>query len=252
MKRVRRPRDTKEIVEFWWEIYQALVTNRRLSGVLISENSATTTTAPDLRDVFKDKRKTFYAPWGDVTNASNFEAWWRQHREMFIEEAAIQEVPNEKISRSPTRLYVSINLKKPHTKLTSQLTDWIVKRQAKQGLLQSGKRKSRREVQFRYSEETEIHLPTFRELRRFFKYVYLPELYPTGNLQKGKGEDLEMIGMNLWKAALRQYRGKPKPKYLRLGNNLTPVQNASVLRTLRRYVVRLDDMCRHVAHGQFP
>jgi len=247
MKRIRRPRDTKEIVAFWWDIYQALVTNRRLLGGLITENSPTTTKAPDLDDVFEDKRKTFYEPWGDVTNMT-FEAWWKFHRDMFIEEGAIQEVPNEKISRSPTRLYVSINLKKPHSKLISQLREWIVKRQKKQGLLQSGKRKSKREARFRYNERTEIHLPTFRELHRFFKYVYLPVLYPTG----GQGGDQEMIGMNLWKAALRHYSGKPKPKYLRLGSNLTPVQKTSVLRTLRRYVVRLDDMCRHVAYGQFP
>jgi hypothetical protein len=237
-KRIRRPRDTKEIVAFWWEIYRALVMNSRVLGGVGGE---------DIKDAFEDKRKSFYGPWGDVSN-STFEAWWKIHRNMFIEEAAIQEVPNEKISRSPTRLYVSINLKKPHSKLIPQLREWIVARQTKQGLLQSGKRKSRRKARFRYNERTEIHLPTFRELHRFFKYVYLPELYPP----QGKGGDQEMKGMNLWKAALRHYRGKPRPKYLRLGNNLTPEQKASVLRTLRRYVVRLDDMCRHVAYGQFP
>lgn len=247
MKRIRRPRDTKEIVRFWWEIYRALVTNSRLLGGLITENSSATTKAPDLDDVFKDKRKTFYGPWGDVTNTT-FEAWWKLHRDMFIEEAAIQEVPNERIPRSPTRLYVSINLKKPPSKLISQLTDWIAKRQIKQGLLQSSKRKSKREARFRYNERTEIHLPTFRELRRFFKYVYLPELYPP----LGKGGGQEMIGMNLWNAARRRYRGKLKPKYLRLGSNVPPRQMTSVLRTLKRYVVRLDDMCRRVASGQFP
>ena len=239
MKRIRRPRDTKEIVAFWWEIYRALVMNSRLLGGVGGE---------DIKDVFKDKRKTFYEPWGDVTNETKFEAWWKLHRDMFIEKAAIQEVPNEMITRSSTRLYVSINLKKPHSKLTSKLTDWIVERQTKQGLLQDGKLKSKREVRFRYNERTQIHLPTFRELHRFFMHVYLPELYPPG----GQGGDQEMIGMNLWKKALQHYRGKQKPKYLRLGNNLTPEQKASVLRTLRRYVVRLDDMCRHVAYGQFP
>jgi hypothetical protein len=221
-----------------------------LGGLLPKTNDPATKTL-DLRDAFKVKRQTFYEPWGDVINTT-FEAWWKLHRDMFIEEASIQEVPNEKISRSTTRLYVSINLKKPPSKLISQLREWIVGRQTKQGLLQSSKRKSKREARFRYNERTEIHLPTFREQYRFFKYVYLPELYPTGNLQERKGVELEMMGMNLWKAALRHYRGKPKPKYLRLGSNLTPVQKTSVLRTLRRYVVRLDDMCRHVAHGQFP
>lgn len=247
MKRIRRPRDTKEIVEFWWEIYRALVMNTRLLGGLIPEDSAATTEAPDLNDVFEDKQKTFYAPWGDVTTTT-FEAWWKTHRDMFIEEAAIQEVPNETTTRSPTRLYVSINLKKPHSKLIPKLTEWIVERQKKQGLLQSGKRKSQREALFKYDEETEIHLPTFREQFRFFKYVYIPELY-TGGMRK---MDSLGAGRKLWKASLRHYRGKPKPKYLRLGSNLTPVQKASVVRTLRRYVVRLDDMCRHVVHGQFP
>lgn len=260
MKRIRRPRDTKEIVAFWWEIYRALVTNSRLLGGLLPttkdpdsktpktiEPDSKTPKVHDLDDAFKDKRKTFYGPWGDVTNTT-FEAWWKLHRDMFIEEAAIQEVPNERISRSPTRLYVSINLKKPPSKLIPQLTDWIVKGQRKQGLLQSSKRKSKREARFRYNERTEIHLPTFRELRRFFKYVYLPELYPP----RGIGGGQEMIGINLWEAARRRYYGKPKPKYLRLGSDLSPMQRASVLRTLRRYVVRLDDMCRHVAHGVFP
>ena len=84
MKRIRRPRDTKEIVAFWWEIYRALVMNSRLLGGVGGE---------DIKDVFKDKRKTFYEPWGDVTNETKFEAWWKLHRDMFIEEAAIQEVP---------------------------------------------------------------------------------------------------------------------------------------------------------------
>ena len=247
MKRIRRPRDTKEIVTFWWEIYKALVTNPRLLGGLLPTTIDPTSKGLDLIDTFKVKRQKFYEPWGDVANTT-FETWWKLHRHMFIEEAAIQEVPNEKISRSPTHLYVSINLKKPHTKLISQLREWIVKRQTKQELLQIGKRKSNREAKFRYNEWKEIHLPTFRDQYRFFKYVYLPVLYPL----RGQGGDLEMIGMNLWKAALRHYRGKPKPKYLRLGSNLTPVQKASVVRTLRRYVVRLDDMCRHVVHGQFP
>ncbi len=257
MTRVRRPRDTQEIVAFWWEIYRALVKDSRLVGRFLPTTNDpdsktpkaidSTTKGPYLDDVFKDKRKTFYEPWGDVTNTT-FEAWWKLHREMFIEEAAIQEVPNETITRSPTRLYVSINLNKPHSKLTSQLSEWIVKRQTKQGLLRSGKRKSRREARFRYNERTEIHLPTFRELHRFFKYVYLPELVSTG----GQGGGQEMKGMNLWKATRRNFSGKLKPKYLRLGSNLTPVQKASVLKNLGRYVERLDDMCRHVANGMFP
>ena len=245
-ERIRRPRETKEIIAFWWEIYRALVTNKRLLGGLPTANT------PDLDDVFKVKRKTYYEPWGDVTNTT-FDAWWRLHREKCIEEAAIQEIPNEKIERTPTRLYLSINLKKPKSTLLDKLEEWIVERQTRQGLLKVGKRKPKREALIRYNEAMQIHLPTFREQYRFFKYVYLPELYPTGNLQQVTGEMSNVAGMNLWKAAQRYYRGKPKPKYLKLGNsNLTRVQKESALRTLRRYVIRLDDMCRHVAHGQFP
>jgi len=244
-KRIRRPRDTKEIVAFWWEIYRALVMNNRILGRLMTPDG------PDLRDVFDEKQKTFYDPWGDVINTT-FEAWWKLHRHMFIEEAAIQEVPNEKTARSSTRLYVSINLKKSASKLARKLGKWIVERQRKQGLLDNGKVKPKREARFRYDEEMQIHLPTFREEYRFFKYVYLPEIYPTGGLPQGKAGLSEAAGMNLLKAAQRHYRGKPKPKFLKLESGLTPVQKASALRALRRYVLRLDKMCRRVAHGQFP
>lgn len=233
--RIRRPRKTKEIICFWWEIYRELVRNKRLC----SERGVTDT---------MDECRERYRAWGDVTKTT-FDAWWKEHRELFIEEPSIQELSGDKIERREKHLYIAVNLTKPCSKLIPQIEERIKRYQEQQGLLRIGhKRKSKRQAQFRYNEGTEIHLPTFREQYRFFKYVYIPELY-TGGVRK---MDSLGAGRKLWKAAAKYYRGKKKPKYLRLSGSLTPTQQQTTLRNLRRYVQRLDLLCVRVAHGQFP
>ena len=246
-KRIRRSRDTQEIVRFWWTIYRELIVNRRLRGGLSEKNL-------DLEETFKRKRKEFYAAWGDVTQTT-YVAWWKKHREMFIEEAAIQSVANEVTTRSASRLYVSINLKKSHSALLRTLSSYIVTEQKKRGLAQQdrsvadrSKRIGKREAQFRYNERTEIHLPTFRALYNFFRFVYVEVLYKdqadlTGDVMKGQ---------TLLDATKRRYAGKAMPKYLQLNRTATQQQRRSVLRTLRRYVLKLDDLVLRVASGQFP
>lgn len=261
-KRIRRTRDTQEIVRFWWTIYRELVTNRRLLGGLLETydrmKKGSKRRDLDLYTVFmnnreKEKEKGFYAPWGDVTQVT-FVAWWKDHRELFIEEPIIQKVPNEGVERAKDRLYVSLNLKKPHYKLLSALRSYILAEQKRLGLCQfdtsavHSKRKAKREVKFRYNEDPEIHLPTFRELYRFFTTVYVPVLYSdqadlTGDVMKGK---------TLLTATRRQFAGKPMPAYLQLSRTATPQQQRSVLKTLRRYVLKLDSLCVRVALGEFP
>ena len=239
MTRIRRPRKTKEIIRFWWEIYRELMCNRRLRGGL---------GVTDVMDQYADR----YRVWGDVTKTT-FEMWWKEHRELFIEEPSVQELSGDKIERKDKHLYLAINLTKTLSKLIPQIQERIKRYQMQQGLLLGGhKRKSKRQAQFRYNEQTEIHLPTFREQHRFFKNVYIPELYPHGSSQQWGKLDSLGAGRKLWQAASKYYRGKKKPKYLRLSGALTPTQQQTALRNLRRYVQRLDLLCERVAHGQFP
>ena len=240
MTRIRRPRNTKEIICFWWEIYRELVWNTRLCGGL---------GVTDAMDLYRDR----YRAWGDVTKTT-FEAWWNEHRELFIEEPSVQELSGDKIERREKHLYLAINLTKVPSKLIPQIKERIERHQKQQGLLRVGhKRKSKRQAQFRYNEQTEIHLPTFREQYRFFKYVYVPEFYPrSSQAQWGKMDYSSQGGQKLWKAAEKYYRGKKKPKYLRFSDDLTPTQRQTALRNLRRYVQRINSLCEHVAHGVFP
>lgn len=232
MKRIRRPRQTKEIIRFWWEIYRELVRNRRL--VIGLELSA----------AMRANRERYRA-WNDVT-AVTFEAWWGTHRQLFIEAPSVEELTMTEFTRKPHHLYLAINLAKPPSKLLPHIAERITRLQTKQALLRDGhKRKSKRQATVRYNEATEIHLPTFREQYRFFKYVYIPELYPSSldHLKDSLG-----AGKKLWNAAATHYKGKKKPKYLQLSATPTP----TALRNLRRYVQRLDLLCARVAAGQFP
>lgn len=240
MKRIRRPRETKEIVRFWWEIYRELKRNKRLRVGL------------NLDDAMR-ARSEFYRAWGDVAKPT-FEEWWRAHRTLFIEAPSVEEVPGAAFERKQYHLYLAINLQKPPSKLVPQIAERIRRLQKRQALLREGcKRKSRRQAQFRYNEATEIHLPTFREQYRFFKYVYIPEFYPRTLANYGKAKmDSLGAGRKLWAATMQYYRGKKKPKYLRLYDSLTPTHKQTALRNLRRYVQRLDMLCARVAHGQFP
>jgi len=240
MKRIRRPRRTKEIVRFWWEIYRELKCNRRLAAGL------------ELEKAIADSKEK-YLPWGDVT-VETFEAWWKSHREMFIEQPSVEEIRDAAFERKPHHLYLAINLEKPPSKLIPPIKERIKRLQKAHGLLRENhKRKAKqRQAQFRYNERTEIHLPTFREQYRFFKYVYIPVLYPHGAYHHWGQQKMESSGggQKLWKAAVRYYRGKKKPKYLRLSGAPTPT--ATALRNLRRYVQRLNTLCERVASGQFP
>ena len=186
-----------------------------------------------------------YRSWGDVTTVT-FEAWWKAHRELFIEASSVEELTHAEFTRKPNHLYLAINLTKPPSKLIPQITERITRLQTKQALLRDGhKRKSKRVAECRYNEATEIHLPTFREQYRFFKYVYIPELYPASLDQL---KDSLGAGKKLWNAAVKHYKSKKKPKYLRLSATPTP----TTLRNLRRYVQRLDLLVARVAAGQFP
>jgi hypothetical protein len=204
----------------------------------------------DAMDLHRDR----YRRWGDVTKIS-FETWWKEHRELFIEEPSVQDLSGDKIERREKHLYLAINLTKPAYKLIPQIQDRITRLQQAGGYLQDGhKRKSKRQAQFPYDERTEIHLPTFREQYRFFKYVYIPELYPPGSYRDWRDRPMDSLGagQKLWEATAKYYRGKKKPKYLRFSSDLTPVQRQTALRNLRRYVHRINSLCEHVAHGQFP
>lgn len=240
MPRIRRPRKTKEIICFWWEIYRELMWNKRLRVEL---------GVTDAMDAHRER----YREWGDVTKTT-FEVWWNEHRELFIEEPSVQELSGDKIERREKHLYLAINLMKTQDKLIPQIKDRIERYQQQQGLLRDGhKRKSLRKAQFLYNEKTEIHLPTFREQYRFFKYVYVPEFYPrSSHEQWGKMDFSSQGGQKLWKAAAKYYRGKKKPKYLRFSGDLTPTQRQTALRNLRRYIQRINSLCEHVASGQFP
>jgi hypothetical protein len=237
MQRIRRPRNTREIIRFWWAIYRELQCNRRLVGGLALEKA------------MADSNEK-YRPWGDLT-AETFDAWWKSHREMFIEQPSVEDISKAPFDRKPHHLYLSINLQKPPSKLIPPIMERIKRLQKAHGLLRENhKRKARRQAQFRYNEGAEIHLPTFREQYRFFKYVYIPVLYPRGNYQHWGKQEMESTGggQKLWKAAVRYYRGKKKPQYLRLSGAPTP----STLRNLRRYIQRINILCERVAHGQFP
>ncbi len=237
MKRMRRPRKTKEIVRFWWDIYRELNRNKRLRAELKLDDAM-------------DAHSEFYRAWGDVTKPT-FEAWWKEHRELFIEAPSVTEVSGAAFERKPNHLYLAINCAKPYSKLVPQIKDRIKRLQKSQTLLLEGrKRKSKRQAKFRYNEATEIHLPTFREQYRFFKYVYVPERYPRGSYREWGKHQMDSLGAGtkLWRAAAKHYKGKKKPKYLRLSDTPTP----TTLRNLRRYVQRINTLCERVAHGQFP
>jgi hypothetical protein len=107
-KRIRRQRRTKEIVRFWFAIYQALKCNDYLRGVLELE-SALRDSAPK------------YRLWGDVTKTTEFEQWWRKYRDSFIEAPSVQVITSDKIERKPKQLYVSISLEKAPAKLLAAL-----------------------------------------------------------------------------------------------------------------------------------
>lgn len=237
MKRIRRPRKTKEIIRFWWEIYRELVRNKRLVAEL------------ELAEAM-EAHKERYRAWGDVTQTT-FEAWWVKKRDLFIEQPSVKELSGETIERKPDHLYLAINLKKPYSKLIPKITERITRLQKAKALLQEGKkRKSKRQAQVCYNDDAEIHLPTFREQFRFFKYVYVPERYPRGSYREWGKHQMDSLGAGtkLWRAAAKHYKGKKKPKYLRLSDTPTP----TALRNLRRYVQRINTLCERVAHGQFP
>lgn len=238
MTRTHRPRQTKEIIRFWWTIYRELTCNQRMRRVL------------GLEVALRHSRSRYQA-WGTITAQTEFEEWWKEHRTKFIEEPSIQELSDDTIVRKPKHLYVSINLEKSVSRLLAALKGHIQRGQTKQGLEAIGqKRKFRRQASVRYNERVQIHLPTFREEYRFFKYVYAPLLFGPTDSWIGDEGDAKGAGIKLWKKTEAYYRGKKKPKFLQGSVNGKPTPSA--LRTLRRYVQRLKLLCGRVAFGKFP
>lgn len=242
MKRIRRQHRTREIVRFWFEIYQALKCNAYLRETLRLESAL-------------QGSEQKYRLWGNVTGTTEFEQWWKEHRESFIEAPSVQVLTSDKIERKPKHLYLSISLEKAPTKLLAALKGKIQQEQARQGMRLDGqKQKFRRQAAVRYNEATQIHLPSFREEYRFFRYFYIRQLFGPDAKHEWLGDDTDAKygGIELWKKAADYYQGKKKPKFLKFSKTPTGKQRASALKALRRYIKRLELYCERVASGQFP
>jgi hypothetical protein len=121
-------------------------------------------------------------------------------------------------------------------------------------LLDGQRQKFRRQAAVRYNEATQIHLPSFREQYRFFKYFYIPRLFGPAVSREwlGAEKDAKYGGIKLWQKAVAYYRGKKKPKFLKFAKPPMGKQRVSALKALRRYIKRLELYCERVASGQFP
>ena len=186
--------------------------------------------------------KTFYEPWGDITNAK-FDEWWKQNRVLFAEKYVVRQLAAGEPPIDPEALIVEIPLRDSSSVLSKRVAELIREASAKRP--PSSKKGGKSPTsEYRLTGGAEPKLEPLREMLTVYRDVYLKN-------PKAKGKQL-LDGLEQHYLSRKQSRFAkvPKPFQLPLDAKLKKLER--VLRNVNRYVHRAKKIVLNVAIGEFP
>jgi hypothetical protein len=175
-----------------------------------------------------ERSRSFYAPWGDVTNAQ-FHEWFRDHRYLFEDKYAVRKLTAGEPPSDPDALIVEIPLRRSQSVLSKQVTR-LIRDEIRKQPQRPGKSKEASTAQYRLTEGAEPKLLFLYDM--FIAYrVHL-------NQPEARGKRL-----------LNEVR--------KIGHVPTPLDDShgtleNRLRNLHRYITKAEQVVLNVANGEFP
>jgi hypothetical protein len=187
------------------------------------------------------RSKKFYAPW-EMDKADKFDAWWKDHRELFAEPYFVRELKHGEMPRDPGALVIEVPLAQSQRILMKRVGALI---QAAFEDQQKTRRKGKTKSAARYhlSEGAEPKLVPMRDMLAIYRDVY----------QKRQN----LRGAALLEAVQDYYRSGNNSRRKHLPgefDNVGPkkVDNVDVVRNIRRYLQKAEKVVLNVAGGEFP
>ena len=221
-------KSSKQRIRLWFEFYKLCLND------------------PTLQKNLK-KSLNYYKPWGDVSNLK-FDEWWATHKQLFGE-LRVTEI--KKVSKHPNALNVSIPLNHPVSHSIRELKIMIMERQQQRfkelGIgTENFKSKNPSFGKYEFTKGAEIRGGHLNEILMMYK-IWLDMDKPAINSEY----ILEVV---------RRFDARPRAKWkpwiinvnkprLEEGNLL---YDEEVLRQMRRYIRKAQQVSRNVSLGKFP
>jgi hypothetical protein len=198
-------------------------------------------TKPDVQDALKQS-ESFYAPWGDATK-TKFDDWWKEKGYLFEDKYVVRRLKAGEMPIDPDAIIVEIPLTQSPKVLLDRVKKLISESSAtpQQMYVKSKKRPT---SQFQLTAGAEPKLTTVREMLTVYRDVHLKN--PT------------LRGKQLLYAIEQHYLGRKQKRFakipdpLRLPRDAKPDKVDYVLRNLRRYIDKAEQVMLNVANGEFP
>ena len=182
---------------------------------------------------------SYYAPWGDVTDAW-FDEWWRDHSHLFEEKLSVRRLARREAPSDPDALVVEVPLALSTSALVRQVRAVI--REARDARPLAARRTRRRPMAtYRLTEGAEPNLRAMRIELTMYRDVYL--------------RDPKLRGKKLLDAAHAYYARRKSEEGRKVPGSLRPDKYGdptTAMRNLRRYIQRAERLVLNAARGEFP
>jgi hypothetical protein len=214
----------KTKVNYWWDVYDSLLSSRPLRECLGLNRKWDETTHR-------------YIDWDmneDTIECMQFDKWWEKHHSLFLDaDFPVRKIMSDHLVRNPDNLYLSINMKwSTRTKILKEIRSYLC---LKAQSIKRKKGQTRSHGEFRFTAGVEIRPGAYDEYIRFLKEVFAP------NCKKRP--------IALRNIAKVRFKGEKVLPSLHLKGD---DKSANAYMSVYRYRKKVISLCRAVARGEFP